>query len=228
MRAKNITPIENCIFDLDGTLIDSFPEISFTITKAIARVIGESDVVIPDSMIGPPLEAILRRLLPGRTDEVYEEIRREFRTIYDTSDYSLTILYDGVRDILARLREMQCRLFLCTNKPSLPTRNLLDHFELQCFTDIMCGDTIKRAGVDKREMLSELKNTWKCAAARTAMVGDSPEDIFSAKSNHIVAVAYAGGYSSRDALIQAEPDYVINNLQELTTIVRETHEHKYI
>jgi len=137
------------IFDLDGTLIDSAPDIHAT-ANAVFGVHGFPPVTLAlvRSFIGNGVGVLVSRLLqhhghasplPGaQSDPLHGDLVAEFITRYETA-FALTRLYPGVGQALQQLALAAHPLGLCTNKPLGPTRAALRHFGLEPYLRVVIG-----------------------------------------------------------------------------------------
>jgi phosphoglycolate phosphatase len=183
------------VFDLDGTLIDSTPGIARALGAAFASVGRSMPVSNLRAVIGPPIKVIAKRLDPSLTDSDLAAIETVYRSEYDLSSWSETVLFDGVRETLQYLRARRWRLYVVTNKPLIPTTRILDHFGLvTLFDSIVTRDSRTPAYATKAAMLAELLTLHALPPANTIMMGDTAEDEEAAHSNQLEFVFASYGY----------------------------------
>lgn len=184
------------VFDLDGTLVDSAPDIHAAacamlddaglppISLAQARsFVGHGAPVFIERLAQaldlPPDPGLRQRLLDG------------FLARYETA-VQLSRLYPGVRGLLAALAAGGWRLGLCTNKPIGPTRAVLAHFGLGgTFSSVIGGDSLAVRKPDPaplRHVIAELK------AAHPVFVGDSEVDAETARTAGVPFALFTRGY----------------------------------
>src|SRR5579875_3786424 len=145
------------LFDLDGTLVDSLPGIEFSVDCALAacNLPKRSRELRP--LIGPPIRVILHQLVPELEDAELSNLERAFRSSYDSDGWSKTVLHDGALASLEKLRSAGLPLFLVTNKPAAPTRQIMDGLNLgDLFVDVVCRDSRVPSYQSKAEMLREV------------------------------------------------------------------------
>ncbi len=211
--------IENVIFDLDGTLVDSSGDIIATLKKAYAVAGMASAVKIDTSCIGPQLPEIIKSITPDISDTDLSSVIGEYRKIYDQGVFLKTRIYSGVYDVLRKLCDMGIKLFLVTNKPMIPTRRIISKLDLDYFFDIITPDVMAKGASGKTKMVAYLIKKFKLRRNRTMVVGDSPLDIAAAHNNGLISVAVANGYSDRASLCCARPDYTIKTIACLLRLI---------
>lgn len=120
--------IDNILFDLDGTPIDSIGGIHYAIESAIATILP--DLEIPDlkMSIGLPIRELLKQVLIDVRPEILDEIVHRFRKIYDRDGWKRSLLYEGVYSTLDRLHQFQVKQWIVNNKPILPTQQIIDNY----------------------------------------------------------------------------------------------------
>ncbi|AHF94728.1 hypothetical protein OPIT5_24140 [Opitutaceae bacterium TAV5] len=119
-------------FDLDGTLVDSFPGIEHSALTAIGAILPERATAIPDlrRLIGPPVRKIFATALPGLDVATLDILERTFRQHYNTEGWRQTFAQPGAVATLAALRARGHTLYVLTNKPFIPARAILDDLAL--------------------------------------------------------------------------------------------------
>jgi phosphoglycolate phosphatase len=194
------TALKTLVFDLDGTLVDSSPGIATSLAmafKAVGRVMPTTDF---RRAIGPPLRGIARRVEPTITEAELDVIEPLYRSDYDSRGWRDTVIFDGVVQTLTELQAHSIRLFIVTNKPVLPTRQILEQFSLQrFFTEVLSRDSRSPAFSSKAEMLATLIKRHKLSPESTLMVGDTIEDLETAHANNVPFLYVTYGFGSVDS-----------------------------
>lgn len=183
------------LFDLDGTLVDSLPGIEFSVDSCLAECNAPRRKRDLRVLIGPPIRAILQELVPGTDHSQLLLLEQSFRKFYDAEGWRKTVLHEGALETLNKLRMAGFRLFLVTNKPQLPTRQILNMFSLtDLFTDAVCRDTQTPPFQSKAEMLQYVVSAHGLDPAECLYVGDSLEDFRAAAETGIPVTLVAHGY----------------------------------
>jgi phosphoglycolate phosphatase len=188
------------VFDLDGTLIDSAPDI-----HASATAVLREEGLAPQSFeqvrgfIGNGVDVLITRLLnaAGLPDEPerHRRMTAHFMDLYERG-VNLTQLYPQVREALEQLRAAGAVLGLCTNKPLGPTRSVLAHFGLEeIFGTLICGDSLD---VKKPDPAPLLQAQADLGCRQTLFVGDSEVDAQTADSAGLPFALFTEGYRKAD------------------------------
>lgn len=184
------------VFDLDGTLIDSAPDINAAGNAALAAE-GLPGVSLAQtrSFIGNGAGVYVKRLegaVADRHDPArVQRMRARFAVEYETA-HTLTRLYPGVEDALATLRADGWRFGLCTNKPIAPTRTVLAHFGwLDLFEQVIGGDSLPVHKPDPAPLLSVI---GAMGGGPVLYVGDSEVDAGTAQAARVPFALFTQGY----------------------------------
>lgn len=195
------------VFDLDGTLIDSAPDIQ----AAANFVLAEND--IPSltleqirSFIGGGVDLLWSKIITATGLELEDHARlvASFLPLYQNAT-ALTGLYPGVREALGLLAERGHPLGLCTNKPLAPTRTVLEHLGI---TDILSmvigGDSLPQKKPDPAPLLAAFAGLGAHPERPSGIyVGDSEYDATAAAAIPVPFVIFSRGY--RQTAIEALP-----------------------
>jgi phosphoglycolate phosphatase len=212
-------PTPTIVFDLDGTLVDTAPDLIETLNLILARqgVPPATYDVARASISGGARLMIERSLLACQRAPTPELVNRMFEEFIDHYESHIAIhsqLFPQVESTLDDLLTRGCRLAVCTNKLERLSVRLLDTFKLTSRFSAICGrDTF---GIQKPDPLILHKAIAASGGQLTSavMVGDSNIDILTAKAAHVPIVAVEFGYSDRHVSLFA-PDHVVAKFDEL-------------
>lgn len=189
------------VFDLDGTLIHSAPDIHAAANKVLENNgLGSLPYATVRSFIGNGVESLISRLLGAHgqpTDgDQHARMVREFVSIYEQA-HDLTSLYPGVAESLTSLRAAGHALGICTNKPEGPARAVLCHFGLdRHFQVVIGGDTLPTRKPDPAPLRAALGALGDRAAL---FIGDSEVDAATARAADVPLAIFTEGYRSTPA-----------------------------
>lgn len=191
------------IFDLDGTLIDSVPDIHASANRAFAPH-GESfSRAEVQGFVGRGAPNLISRLAQSRgmpgAGAAFDDLLARFLEIYEQS-HALTALYPGVPAALDDLARTGARLGVCTNKPIGPTRSVLAHFGLGCFGAVVGGDSLAVKKPDPAPLLHALD---LLGGGPVIFVGDSEVDAETAQAARVPFLLFTEGY--RKTPVEAMP-----------------------
>lgn len=183
------------IFDLDGTLIDSAPDIHATANAVLrTEALGELDLPTVRSFVGRGVPTLVERLqgAHGIKDTAqHGRMVAAFGKLYDDA-VDLTLPYPGVEAALAALRDQGHVLGICTNKPISPARSILRHLGLlDYFSVIIGGDSCPQRKPDPAPLLLAIA---ACGNGPTVYVGDSEVDAECAAAAGVPMILFTQGY----------------------------------
>ena len=184
------------IFDLDGTLIDSAPDIHAGANATLAHF-GLPPVTFAQSrgFVGGGarifVERMERAVTGTNTPDLTNRMHRHFLEVYETS-HALTTVYDGVTEALSTLESQGWRLGLCTNKPLGPTRSVLAHLGwADRFDVVIGGDSLPVVKPDPAPLRAVIE---AMAKGPLVYVGDSEVDSATAKAARVPFALFTQGY----------------------------------
>lgn len=185
------------VFDLDGTLVDSAPDIHAALDRlALARGLAPYSRAEVTAMIGDGVRVLVERALVARGQAFANAALEAFSADYTAHAVEQTALFAGIAEALAGLEAAGWRLAICTNKPAAATAALLDHLGLgPRFAAVGAGDSfaVKKPNPD------HLRATIAAAGGRrerAVMVGDHRNDVMAARGLGVPAVFVRWGYGS--------------------------------
>lgn len=184
------------IFDLDGTLIDSAPEIHAAVNRAlITEALPALSFTQVRSFIGSGVAVLLERCLAAHglpvTGAQHIRLTQVFLSDYETQ-FSQTTLYPGVTDMLETFAALQHPMAICTNKPEGPARAVLAHLNLaRFFPVIIGGDTLPTRKPDPAPLRAAHA---ALGTAHALFIGDSEVDAETAHAAPLPLALFTGGY----------------------------------
>ena len=207
------------IFDLDGTLVDSAPEILAAMENAWRQVVPGAVFPRERFRIGPPLVDAIAALAPTMDMPGRDALALAFRAAYDASDFSATLPYPGIIDVLDALRASGAELGIATNKRLVPTTAILARHFPERFPRVACIDGVSpddgtRPG-SKAGMLSWLTRSASAAHVPAVMVGDAARGVAAARAAGVRVIAVTWGYEDEDTLRATHPDAVVGDAASL-------------
>ena len=202
------------LFDLDGTLIDSAPDLHAAVNILIARRgLGPLSLDQVKSMIGNGVKKLVERAFAAcgvsLSGEALEAEHLAMIDVYGDHLTVLTTLMPGVPDVIEAVREDGVQVAVVTNKPQRAAEAILDDLGLSPYLDAVIGGD---AGVEKKpapDMLLAALDVLGVAP------GDSPVDVAAARAAGVLIAAVRGGYTTV-AVEELGADAVIDGLDLLS------------
>jgi phosphoglycolate phosphatase len=178
------------IFDLDGTLTDSAVGITNSVAYALKRWnIEVEDKSTLNCFIGPPLSGSFEKYF-GFSEEQALEAVDEYRVYYRERGIFENLVYPGVPEMLQAVRDMGKKVILATSKPEHFAKQILDHFDLTKYFDLVAGATMDYTRAKKGQVIAYALQTsaspmsanalWLATAIRTSTAHVSKDSTASA------------------------------------------------
>jgi phosphoglycolate phosphatase len=211
------------VFDLDGTLVDSAPDLADALDKLLVqRGHASLGLATVRGMIGNGVAELVRQGLATRGEilsaEALAQAVQRFLMLYTANLSSKSTVYPGTEGALAHLRQAGWRLAVCTNKLEASARGLLSDLGLlQAFALVAGPDTFGVAKPDPRHLQLCL-NAIARPGQPALFVGDSEIDLATARAAGIPVIAVTWGYA-RVPLEDLGPDLLIRDMGELADAV---------
>ena len=214
------THYEAYLFDLDGTLVDSAPDIGAALNYSLQQ--ASLPVVSLDLVrhwIGHGSRTLVRQALLHRQmqpeNRLIDQLLGPFLSYYVEHIADHSQLYPNTMATLLELKQRGARLAIVTNKLtelSLPLLTALDlkaHFDL-----IVCGDTTAKPK-PAPDPIQHVLDLFKVAPEQALMIGDSDADIGAARAARVDVVCLRDGYNHGVDVASLNPDKVVDSIKEL-------------
>ncbi|WP_342654350.1 phosphoglycolate phosphatase [Pseudomonas sp. F3-2] len=209
------------MFDLDGTLVDSVPDLAAAVDKTLIQL-GHAPAGIERvrNWIGNGVRVLVRRALANDMDHsgVDEASTDAALAIFMEAygeNHALTKVYPGVRETLKWLQKKGVEMALITNKPERFVAPLLDDMKLgRFFRWIVGGDTLPQQKPDPAALFFVMKMAG-VPGSQSLFVGDSRNDVQAAKAAGVACVAMSYGYNHGRPIAEESPALVIDDLRKL-------------
>lgn len=205
------------LFDLDGTLTDSGEGIMNSIRHALHKFgITEYEETTLRKFIGPPLAECFQKYFDLSPEEARKGIDY-YREYYTDGGMFENEVYHGVKELLEGLNAKGKTLIVATSKPELFAEQILEHFDLRKYFDLVGGADMDETRVKKGEVISyTLKRLGADKSEdRILMIGDRKHDIIGAHENGIPCAGVLYGYGSREEFDEAGADVQVETVKEL-------------
>ena len=217
------------IFDLDGTLADTLPQLALA-AKLSCEAAGLKAPTVDEAKtyVGNGVKLLLTRAIAGRRDAEPEDVdpsllarvRELFNRYYSEGLPDNYSVYPGVKTGLAFFKEQGIKLGVCTNKPQMFAVPLLKYMGLfSCFDFVLGGEVLQERKPDPKPVLY-VAQKLKVSPDECAMVGDSENDVFAGQRAGMSTVFFTYGYFSADP-DTIDPDHIFNDFSALTALIKQ-------
>ncbi|HJR20192.1 MAG TPA: phosphoglycolate phosphatase [Dongiaceae bacterium] len=184
------------VFDLDGTLVDSAPDIAAAVNALFAELdLPEVELALICRMIGDGAPVLLERALSHvGAAQTAADLMPRFSVHYGDNAVRLTTVYPAVVETLTHLRGLGCRLGVCTNKPIGPTRAVLAALGLDALIEaVVGGDSLPQHKPAPEPLLAVIR-ALDGMPDDAVLIGDSAVDLACAEAAGVPAIIIPSGY----------------------------------
>lgn len=206
------------IFDFDGVIIDSLEIQKKAFNESYKVVVNDGNTPSFEEFLshsGDSLSNILKKMnLPLAMVDYYQKICR--------SHIHLIKAYDGILELIHKLKKQGYKCGLCTGKDRLRTLEILEKLDLlEVFDSVVCSDDVQKPKPYADSLLLAINNIG-VNQENAIMIGDAANDIICAKNAGITNVAVTWGATQREVLEHESPDYIVNTIDELFQVLMES------
>lgn len=222
-QEKSKTELKNydyILFDLDGTLTDP----KEGITKSVAYALESFGIHVQDldclcKFIGPPLKESFM-VYYGLSDIQGDMAVEKYRERFSVTGLFENKVYEGIRELLEKLKENGKTLIVATSKPSIYSREILEHFDLMKYFTFLSGSELDGTRVDKAEVITyALRENGIQDLSKVIMIGDREHDIIGANKNGINSIGVLYGYGCKREFEENHATYTVETVQELQQLL---------
>ena len=216
--------IKLCIFDLDGTIIDSQADLADSVNAGL-RLEGypEHTVEVFRWFVGNGVARMVRDAMPAEAqsnEESFNRVFAVFREEYDKRCLNKTYVYPGVIEMLDTLKASGIKLALLSNKLQAFTERIVHHY-FGDRLDLIFG---QREGIEKKpapDGVFEIMKHFDVSADETMFIGDSDVDVLTAKNAGVPCLGVSWGFRGREDLVRAGANMIADNTEEALKVLLE-------
>jgi 2-phosphoglycolate phosphatase len=207
--------VQLLMFDLDGTLADTGRDLANSVNHVRSTLgLEPLDEAVVYGRVGHGAEHLLRSSLPGEYADRFAEILNRFLKHYEEHLLDTTVLYPHVNEILDEFAGK--KKVVVTNKLHYLSVAILRGLKIDAHFDAVIGGD---SGWNKKpdpSCLNHILGEFKVAPEKAVIVGDGRTDIEAGKAAGIHTCGVTYGLCGKEELIAAQPDFLIDDLRELT------------
>ena len=210
-----------CIFDMDGTLVDTLKSIRYFANKALNKY--SLDSVDEDKykiFVGNGAKNLIKRLVnyTGGTEEQFEKVLKEYNTTYDNDFLYLAEPYEDIIKMLEILKAQNIKIAILSNKPHSTAKKISDALFSEKFVDICYGSRENVKLKPDPEGVFELLSYFNVTADECLYIGDTATDIETAKNAGVKSIGVLWGFRDFEELSGAGANYIVKNPLEICKI----------
>ncbi len=219
--------IKLCIFDLDGTLIDSIPAISHFGNTALQKCgFSPIDPSYYNYFLGDGRNVLIHRILAHHsadTDENYKKLGDFYDNEYLNNPNTNLKAYAGIIELLQEIKKMGIKIAVCSNKPDYFAKINVNHLFPDTF-DYITGqiDGIPNKPEPNAALL--ICKNFGITPFETLFIGDTNIDIKTAKNGNFKSVGVLWGFRTKEELERAGADFIVNSPKEIAEILKTENE----
>jgi len=223
LQEKNVL-----LFDLDGTLVDSAPDLALAVNKTLLDLgKAEFDQHTIHHWVGNGAKVLIERALSGSAEidsqldpALSQDALAIFLAHYQQCLCVESRLYDDVKEGLLSLKNAGFRLAIITNKPAVFIEPILTGLGINnVFELLIGGDSLPERKPHPAPLHYALEQL-NVSAQQCVMIGDSKNDILAAKAANIDSVGLTYGYNYGEDINQYQPQWCFDTFAELLTALQ--------
>lgn len=201
------------IFDLDGTISDSYPGIERGFRHALTKLNHpEATRGSYQEFIGAPLPNAFSLLLEIHVDETKQAVDF-FREYYSVNGWKENELYEGIVPLLNSLREGGHTIAVATNKPTIFAEKILQHFGIAEHFQLVVGQELGYTAAKKSSLIKKVLRELNFKDA--IYIGDSVFDVHASRECDMQVIAVGYGFGTEVELRNSSPDHYAHTVEDL-------------
>ena len=207
------------IFDCDGTLLNTISDLTNAVNYALNEI-GCKKQTDADTlrMVGNGIKALVKRALPETHGNRFDEAFGLFKSYYGEHFADYTEPYDGIIDLLVKLKERGYKVALVSNKNRVYLKMLFDKFFADTI-DYWIGETEGLAPKPASDMVYRALENLNVSRNESVYVGDSSVDVATANNSGMDGIFVTWGFASKEDLIKCGATKIIDAPQELLDLI---------
>ncbi len=208
------------IFDLDGTLTDTLEDLKNSVNYALSQFgFPERNTEEIRSFVGNGVKRLIYLSVPENTpDEISERCLSVFREHYNNHSCEKTKPYDGITDMLKKLKDNNVKTAVVTNKMHSAAADIVEYF-FGGLIDITVGQIDGVAQKPQPDGIYKALGFLGISKEKAVYVGDSEVDCITAKNAGIPCIGVTWGFRSKEILLENGADFIAETSEELKKII---------
>ncbi len=210
------------IFDLDGTLLQTLPDIRLAINEALKRCGYDYAFSLKEAraLIGNGADMLVKRALKEKGDDIeaFAQLKAAYMPLYRDYQNLHAKPFNGMKEVLTFLKERGLQLFVATNKPNALAKFIVeDHFGKGLFTAIEGHEEGEPVKPDPL-IVNRFVEKYGIDKSKTLFIGDSYVDVDTAQNAGVKSCLVTWGYGFYKKALLERADYVISKPKQLAAL----------
>lgn len=216
---------ELAIFDMDGTILNTLEDLTDTLNYALRKNnYPEHSIDDVRRFVGNGIPRLIERGVPAGTDEkAVSRVYTDFIEYYKIHCADKTKPYDGILELIRRLRGAGCRTAVVSNKADVAVQELCTQYFDGLF-DYAVGD---REGILKKpapDSVNEVLNYLQIERKKAVYIGDSEVDIATAQNAYMNSIIVSWGFRKTEFLKEQGAEVIVDHPAEVAELILEEQE----
>lgn len=211
-----------CIFDLDGTLVNSIEDIAFAVNRGL-RIMGlpERPLSAFNLFVGDGMYKLCERALPENSKERVQELLTLYNDYYIEHCCVLTKPYDGIPQVLEELKLYGIKIAVLSNKPHPQTMNVIEKLFGDDIFDYVLGQKPEFPVKPNPAALLHVLESVGVSRDASVNIGDSNVDIILGRNSGIDSIGAAWGFRGREELIDAGAERIADTPSQICDLIKQ-------
>ncbi len=212
------------IFDLDGTLLNTLEDLADSTNFALRQYnYPERTIEEVRNFVGNGVAKLIERAIPeGLNNPNFENCLKTFKENYSQNMYNKTAPYNGIIEMLEKLRADNCKIAVVSNKFDAAVKELCQKY-FPNLIDIAIGEN-EAAGIKKKpapDTVIQVLKELNCDKSEAIYLGDSEVDIMTAENSGMPCISVTWGFKDEDFLKRHNAQIIVNNPQEIINFIEQ-------
>lgn len=208
------------IFDLDGTLLDTLDDLADSVNYALGtEQLPERTREEVRRFVGNGIRKLIERAVPaGTTEEVTDYVFEVFKDRYKVHCADKTKPYEGIIELLCRLKENGVKTAVVSNKADFAVKELCERY----FPELLCEAIGERTGIARKpapDTVNEVLRLLNVDRTQAVYIGDSDVDVETAKNAGMDCIAVDWGFRDAEVLCSAGAEVIISDAVQLEEVL---------
>ncbi|HHW23658.1 MAG TPA: HAD-IA family hydrolase [Clostridiaceae bacterium] len=211
---------DTIVFDLDGTLIDTLEDLKDSVNYAM-NVYGFPERSLEEirTFVGNGVGKLIERAIPdGIENPLYKECLKVFQDHYSKNMQNKTAPYNGIKELLAELKDRGFKMAVVSNKFDSAVKELVKEF-FGDYIKVAIGESENVSRKPAPDTVIKALAELGSAPDKAVYVGDSEVDVMTAKNSKLTCIGVTWGFRTREVLEKEGAQYIIDEPHQLLSIL---------